>query len=591
MERIGLFNRKEIRAIVKKRKALEYKLRRMKKSKDDVLKYIEYEMNLLELIGKRRKRLMCEDKKDEIDFHIAKRINRLFRGAVSRYSEDTKLWLDQIQFCKKMKWQTMIKLIYIHNYCKFIQKIPVKYVIMAAKYEMEERRLPENARKLFPVEEFYESSFRTFWREYFRMELMYIDWIRKRKAVLEAKSVEEIEIDEDDVVMNGQIAHLVYDSAVEECPDVEYALSFIQICLDFDFGSQHINYILQNVQERFPDKEETLDALAKEPLLNVQEEIKRGKEQGLKKRMVIDGINAEIHSKYEEAIRTLPTEKMWSFYIEFILSLLNSAKENKKETLQDTAVNLMERAHQDDCLALSFYSEWIDLLFERDEDDEALSIALCAAKKWNTVDLWFKCLTFHIQCMQPHEAVYKLLKEAIASVNEKDSVILWKLGVDWLSTCNPERLIEFFESGIKKPKEVSLPLKEMYLEVTALKKTISEARSLYKKFKKMGPLSPQIVKKMIKIEMGQMDPPIEMLRKYYEDGLKEFGTVNIDIWLDYLKLEQEHAHGSLHAYSALCWRAKKTLDQDLLQEFHLRSLDLIPDQQSEDQHSFLMEED
>ncbi|KAG8174262.1 hypothetical protein JTE90_017400 [Oedothorax gibbosus] len=149
----------------------------MKKSKDDVLKYIEYEMNLLELIGKRRKRLMCEDKKDEIDFHIAKRINRLFRGAVSRYSEDTKLWLDQIQFCKKMKWHDMINNLYT-QLLQVHSKDP-KLWIMAAKYEMEERRLPENARKLFQRGILLNPHSELLWRE-----------IRKRKAVLEAKSVE-----------------------------------------------------------------------------------------------------------------------------------------------------------------------------------------------------------------------------------------------------------------------------------------------------------------------------------------------------------------------------------------------------------------
>ena len=38
-----------------------------------------------------------------------------------------------------------------------------------------------------------------------------------------------------------------------------------------------------SVQERFPDKEETLDALAKRPLLRVQERLAKGKSKGLKK--------------------------------------------------------------------------------------------------------------------------------------------------------------------------------------------------------------------------------------------------------------------------------------------------------------------
>lgn len=40
-----------------------------------------------------------------------------------------------------------------------------------------------------------------------------------------------------------------------------------------------------SVQERFPDKEETYDALAKRPLLRVQEKIAKGKSKGIKKSM------------------------------------------------------------------------------------------------------------------------------------------------------------------------------------------------------------------------------------------------------------------------------------------------------------------
>lgn len=44
-----------------------------------------------------------------------------------------------------------------------------------------------------------------------------------------------------------------------------------------------LNYYYFSVQERFPDKEETYDALAKRPLLRVQEKIAKGKSKGIKK--------------------------------------------------------------------------------------------------------------------------------------------------------------------------------------------------------------------------------------------------------------------------------------------------------------------
>ncbi|KAF8796088.1 U3 small nucleolar RNA-associated protein 6 like protein [Argiope bruennichi] len=572
MERIGLFTKNEIKSIIKKRNNLEYKLRRMQKRKEDFLKYIEYEMTLLNLIEKRRERLLCEAKKAEIDSSIAKRINRLFKAVISRYPEDEKLWLDQIKFCKRMKWFDTIsalhtRLLQVHS------KNPSLW-IMAAKWEMEENRSPENARTILQRGVLINPMSGILWREYFRMELMYTDLIQKRRAILEPHSLKSVISVEDDAVLSGQVANVVYDKAVEVFDDVEYALSFIQVCLDFDFGIRHIEHILKDVEERFPDKEETLDALAKKPLLYIEEQIKKGKEAGMKKKAVLDRINEKIHKNYEEAVKKLPTEKMWSFYIDYVLDLLNSAKASRKHELQDTALKVIQAALEVNCLSEKYYSEMVDLLFERGKANEAFSTSVSSARKFNKVDLWYKCLTYHIQCLRNHEEIFDLLMEAVSAVDEMDSITLWKLGANWLSLSDPDKLSAFLESGIRRRKEISTPLKEMYLEELALRKDISEVRELYKRFKKLGPLSPVIVQKMIKIEKAQLAAPIKKLRKYYEDGIHEFGSENVDIWIDYMKLEIEHACGEPTNYGVIYWRGKKTLKPDYLREFQARVMDL-----------------
>ncbi|GFY48217.1 u3 small nucleolar RNA-associated protein 6 homolog [Trichonephila inaurata madagascariensis] len=574
MERIELFNINEIKSIIRRRKSLMYKLQRMQKSKEIYLKYIEYETSLLKLIEKRRKRLVIEDKRKEIDFSIAKRICRLFREAKKRFPADEKLWLDDIEFSKTMKWFDTISVLY----SKLLQvhsQNPSLW-IMAAKWEMEEIKSPDNARKIFQRGVLLHPTSDTLWREFFRMELMYIDLIRKRRAILEPQSLKSIEA-EDDIILNGQIAYIVYDKAVEAINDVEFALSFIQICLEFEFGYTFIENILKYVSEKFPDKEETFDAFAKKPLLNVEEKIKAGKEMGVKKKVILEEINKEILTKYEEAIKVLPTEKMWRFYIDFIFTLLESAKERKKAKLQNMAIDLMKAAAALDCLSVSYYSNLVDLLFERGDTEEALTTSLTSARKWNTVDLWYKCLTYHIQCMREFTEIYDLLEEALNSVNVKDSVTLWKLGVDWLSITSPEKLIELFEKGICKRKEISVPVKEMYLEICALKNGVTEARSLYKRFKKMGSLMPPIVKKMIRIEKAQLDVPIKALREYFEDGVREFGSEDIDIWMDYLELEIRHGDRSLSSYDDLLWRAKKTLKPEYVFEFQQRLININSD--------------
>ncbi len=56
LEKYNLFESDEIKAILKKRREFEYRLRKVKKSKDDFLRYITYEESLLKLIRIRREK-------------------------------------------------------------------------------------------------------------------------------------------------------------------------------------------------------------------------------------------------------------------------------------------------------------------------------------------------------------------------------------------------------------------------------------------------------------------------------------------------------------------------------------------------------
>ena len=81
LERTGLFSQMEIRAIIRKALELEYRIQRRSLLKDDFIRYVQYEIHLLELIEKRRTRVGCTFKKDEIEDPIIHRIQSVFRRA------------------------------------------------------------------------------------------------------------------------------------------------------------------------------------------------------------------------------------------------------------------------------------------------------------------------------------------------------------------------------------------------------------------------------------------------------------------------------------------------------------------------------
>uniref|UniRef100_A0A8C4MZW4 U3 small nucleolar RNA-associated protein 6 N-terminal domain-containing protein n=1 Tax=Eptatretus burgeri TaxID=7764 RepID=A0A8C4MZW4_EPTBU len=99
------------RAIVKKVTALEYRVLRCQISKEDYLAYIQYEINLLSLLKKRRKATGYNYKK-EIEYASVTRIHALFKRAEAKWKDDLQLWLSHIKFCKLWKCKMQLSKLY-----------------------------------------------------------------------------------------------------------------------------------------------------------------------------------------------------------------------------------------------------------------------------------------------------------------------------------------------------------------------------------------------------------------------------------------------------------------------------------------------
>lgn len=560
MKQIGLFSVAEIKKIVKKRKAYEYLLRRRTKTKEDYLKYIQYEIFVLSLIAKRRKRLGIELKRKEIDHSIACRISKLFKAAISRNQNDEKLWLTQIQFYQRMKWHPTIsalfkRMLQVHN------RKPELWV-MAAKWEFEENNAADNARRFFMQSIRFHQDSRLLWTEYFRMELMYTDLIRKRKEVLGSQGVKD---SDNDSVLQGKLASAVYWRATEIIPDADFALSLMEVCREFDFTSNHIDQIYQDIQHRHPLAEETLNAVSRRPLLTLDEELKNAKVKGLKQGKVLSQEEEKVYSLYEEALQKVQSEKMWSYYIEFAIGRWDSAKkEEKKLKLLLNILKLMERANNASLLSVEMFVHWCKLLENKGDEDSRCSVALEAARKWpKMVSLWVLCLTAHMQAGK--EDISTLLDEAMENISDEETLPVWKLGIEWLSISNPSALKGYYEKGLQI-RRICAPVKEMYLEATALTDGIQATRELYKRLRYL-PVSPKMFRKMIHIENAQPKPSIEWLRTYYEDAIKEYGSSNEDLWLEFIQLEREHPDGDILRTDMYRWRALRTLDDERTESF------------------------
>ena len=135
LQRIQLLSDEEVKMVIKKRKKFEYKMQKREKQKNDILAYIKYESSLLNLIAIRRDQHQYMNKKNEIDFEIAKRINKLFRILEHRFAGDLLIWSSHIVFLKEMKWTESIGKIYR----RMLQVHPdkVDLWISAGRHELE----------------------------------------------------------------------------------------------------------------------------------------------------------------------------------------------------------------------------------------------------------------------------------------------------------------------------------------------------------------------------------------------------------------------------------------------------------------------
>ncbi|XP_067128718.1 U3 small nucleolar RNA-associated protein 6 homolog isoform X1 [Centruroides vittatus] len=553
MERIGLFTNKEIKLIIKRKKAHEYRLQRRQKTKEDYLKYINYEKCLLSLIRKRRKETRNFNKKKEIDISIAKRVSKLYKAAIVRCQKDVNLWLEHIDFCKTMHWNETVsgmftRLLQVHN------NDPELW-IMAAKWEMEENNAADNSRALFQRGIRFHPESKSLWNEYFRMELMFIAELRKKQEP-------DINIqNEEENILNGKIAKIIYSNASETIPDVNFAISFIPICESFEFAKHIEEQIYEDIQERYSDKEETWNALANRGLRKLEVEWKRAETPNTPDEMIAN-LKKQVFNIYEERLQTNATEKMWTLYIQMCLNLILKYSENLKEELILHTLNIMETANKENCLIEELFMERIKLL-STCESEDVLSLASELVQKWPAnVSNWLLSLNLHIERKSPTKLIISIFNESISNVPEKESLPLWFLAIEWLSSSNTSKLKDVFEHGIIMGEVISIPLKCLYLHFISKTEDIKSCRKLYKRLRNLKPLSVEFFQKMIEIENCLKNPIIKRLRNIYEDGLLEFGSSSVDLWLEFAELELTHKKGMPTEVGNIYWRAVRRLQSE-----------------------------
>lgn len=561
MELLGLFTKKEISQILKRRRAFEYKLRKINKNLNDYEEYIQYEQDVLSLIKIRRKKNRCKRNVEMIEVPIIRRIHRLFGQATKRFPRDIQTWLSHIEFAKKVKEKGSVsriisKMLRSHNH-------QAELWIFAAKYEFEDNNDSETARRFFHRGLQFNFDSQILWLEYYRMELLVCQKSRLRMEVFGVSDK-----DKNKNIWDCSIALVVINKAVESIPnDVSFFLKFLPICRTFPFTEKHEDAIFELLIENYSNHELTWDAVARRKLHEARKNLSN------------DSKLLPVHFEvclgtFDEAVKNLPIESMYILYLDFCLEQLQEKlnDDKTKSYLVHWCLKVFDSAHEKNFLSADMYAKWNDLLTNTGLISKAVLILESATKKHSTdVNLWCHLLNLHnLGGCNSHKKVFGTFENALKVVKDKDSWPLWEIVWNYCTSFVIEDGIKkLCEKGLLHPEPIiSAQIKTRYLIwLYTSSSDIELARTHYKRFHNTKPITRSFFEEYISMEMSQFKVNMNNIRSAYRDALEVYGKDNVDLWVEYMQLEMTHPKGDLTQLSMICFKASKTLKGTALEEF------------------------
>uniref|UniRef100_A0A8C0ZSG1 U3 small nucleolar RNA-associated protein 6 n=1 Tax=Castor canadensis TaxID=51338 RepID=A0A8C0ZSG1_CASCN len=527
LERVGLFSHAEIKAIIKKASDLEYKIQRRTLFKEDFINYVQYEINLLELIKRRRTRIKYSFKKDEIEHSIVHRIQGVFGRASAKWKDDVQLWLSYVVFCKK--WGTKAQLSKIFSAMLAVHSNKPALWIMAAKWEMEDRLSSESARHLFLRALRFHPECPKLYQEYFRMELMHAEKLRKEKKEFEKAAMDVGEFDHPEEILMGELARIIYKTSVSKIKGAEFHVSLLSIAQLFDFAKDLQKEIYDDLQALHTDDPLTWDYVARRELEIASQP---GEEQpATKQARAVEVAQREERccAVYEEAVKTLPTEAMWKYYINFCLERFSKKTSSvflRGKRLERT-MNTFRKAHELKLLSEFQYKQWVELLLQHDFFRESLEVAEAGTELFkDSVTMWQMKLQVLIDSKSPDIAT--LFEEAFVHLKPQVCLPLWILWAEWSEGAKSQEGTEaiFKKAILAITGANSATLKDKYLDWAYRNGGYKKARAVFKSLQESRPFSVDFFRKMMQFEKEQESCKMSNLREYYERALREFGSTD-----------------------------------------------------------------
>lgn len=556
MKLLKLFTEDEIREIKTKRFQLENKVERRAKELGDFIGYIAYECNLLALLGERRKKLRVQDGRHSLESSIFHRIKMLYKRGMDRFPGEYRLWVKYLEHCERFDFlpegsRTLDKMLNYHG-------DKPKAWIKAAQWEYGRVKNMERARHFM---------FRGLQRhpECMELYLSFLGLLVEEAVRIVKESEEEVEVllgREDSAFRKTlESVNLIYEHYKKREPSLEFYVKLLDGLKHQKEVKSFAVVVLNDLKEQFATKEDMWSALAK-LALDGSYLLEESKDNSFPERL------HNCIQIYDDAVETLPTKKMWTLYVDSVLTL-NEDMSSHQKLRRKTLGNVFKKAFESGSLEEDKYIQYLKLLINTENPQELLvnSVLAKAIESYpNSTKLYVLNLTYLAKRESSASEVEGVFKKATSNCTE-DLLSLWTVRFQYYHTRTdlPKMLEQTFKDAIVQPPPISTHFQPLYLEFLVVTRNIDAARKKYLEIQKNCAPCLELHRKMSQLESIQAQPNVENWRKCHENASHFFGTSSIDVWIDFLAFERDH--GSPRNMQPVFERAKTRLDSELVAGF------------------------
>lgn len=188
LEKKGLFNKKEINMIVRRRTDFEHRIAGRGSKPADYLAYVKFEKNIDRLRKKRYERMKeIIDRTPSVSgWAIPQRIMYIFQRGTNKFPSNMELWANYLKYARK---QESVKVVYdVYSKLLSLQPRNVDVWLSGAKWEFEYNKNVKGARALFKRCLRFNIDDERVWIQFIKFELNYLSKLLTRRKLLQLVS-------------------------------------------------------------------------------------------------------------------------------------------------------------------------------------------------------------------------------------------------------------------------------------------------------------------------------------------------------------------------------------------------------------------